>query len=205
MTHLGWPMQWFVSGLCWGSGPASRTRIGWTKGASSSFRPSLFLARQSPTKGEIRVEWHRSIKPREWMNREQAYLLSNCWVLESMQSLIECACILINVHNHGSSPFAWEKALEDASQFALPERNNLGMIPRKENGTSSFTFISLPYLREECYLFCWLCLRVVMHRPRVKRDVLMLPASLMRSPKFWVFAYLSEPARSQKDNLRQVR
>lgn len=40
-----------------------------------------------------------------------------------------------------------------------------------------------------------------MQRPRVSSDVLILPASFSRSPVFCVRAYLSEPARSQNDNL----
>uniref|UniRef100_A0A8C3GAJ6 Uncharacterized protein n=1 Tax=Cyclopterus lumpus TaxID=8103 RepID=A0A8C3GAJ6_CYCLU len=41
----------------------------------------------------------------------------------------------------------------------------------------------------------------LMHFPRMSNEVLMFPASLRRSPLFWVLAHRSEPARSHKHNL----
>lgn len=51
------------------------------------------------------------------------------------------------------------------------------------------------------HLACWLCLSALMHFPRMSSDVLMFPASLRRSPLFWVLAHRSEPARSHRLSL----
>ncbi len=52
------------------------------------------------------------------------------------------------------------------------------------------------------YLLIWLCLRTVIHLPRASSEVLMFPASFIRSPVVLVFACLSDPAKSQNDNLQ---
>lgn len=51
------------------------------------------------------------------------------------------------------------------------------------------------------YLWFWLFLNSSIQRPSVNRDVLMLPASFRRSPVVCVLACLSDPAKSQRDNL----
>lgn len=43
-----------------------------------------------------------------------------------------------------------------------------------------------------------------MHFPKVNSDVLMFPASFKRSPRFWVFAHRSDPAKSHRDNLDKL-
>lgn len=47
--------------------------------------------------------------------------------------------------------------------------------------------------------FCWLLRMVSRHRPKMSSEVLMLPASLSRSPRLWVLVVRSMPAKSQKD------
>ena len=50
-------------------------------------------------------------------------------------------------------------------------------------------------------LIIWLCRIALIHLPKTRSEVLMLPASFWRSPVFIVFLILSLPARSQKDNM----
>lgn len=45
----------------------------------------------------------------------------------------------------------------------------------------------------------------VIHFPKISRELLMLPASLSLSPKVFVLLHLSEPARSQRENLREKK
>lgn len=51
------------------------------------------------------------------------------------------------------------------------------------------------------HLLLWLCLRMVMQRPRVKREVLMFVASFILSP-LTCSLQRSEPARSHTVSLR---
>lgn len=51
------------------------------------------------------------------------------------------------------------------------------------------------------YFACWFSRMALMHFPRVKRELLMFPASFSRSPVFWVREQRSDPARSQRASL----
>lgn len=53
----------------------------------------------------------------------------------------------------------------------------------------------------ETYLLLWFCLRMVMQRPRVRREVLMFVASFILSP-LACSLQRSEPARSHTVSLR---
>ena len=55
----------------------------------------------------------------------------------------------------------------------------------------------------QSYRCIWLCRRILIHLPSESSEVLMLPASFMRSPWLMVLLERSAPAKSQNDNLKE--
>lgn len=133
------------------------------------------------------------------------HLLSHGRELEHVQRLIIHRRALINVYNHTGWAPACEVALQIVSEFTLSERNMLSERTKKTKKTQWLKDKEgKPEKKKrenDIYLACWLFLSALMHFPRLSREVLMLPASLSRSPLFWVLAQRSDPARSHSDSL----
>ena len=134
--------------------------------------------------------------------------------LQHVYCLVEHRGVVGDIDKHGdlslsdSLPFPDEVVLEESGQLALSEWYNMLLSSPAGENTRYLCVWGIGKEREERGrremrdLLFWLCLMASMHFPKVRSELLMLPASLIRIPLAPVSFDLSAPARSTMEILQ---